>query len=203
LWMQRFDDVLFKPEISDDMMKLFNNKATVKDEMLRKALRGEKEPWMDGKGGMEQVAVQSLQLAVDQAVSLQDQHPEKWQWGEFHEVYFPHPLGMVKPLDRIFNPKPAAAGGSRVTVGAAGWDRETGEVTHGAPWRHIVDMSDPLRSYSVVGPGQSGHVLSKWYQDQIDDWTTGRYHITSMIPSDFQTGKDLLILAPLVPQGLK
>lgn len=196
LWMQKFDDVLFKPEISDDMMKLFNNKAIVKDEMLRKSLQGEQEPWMDEKGGLEKVALQALQLAVDQAVSLQGKHPSKWQWGEFHQVDFPHPLGSVKPLNLIFNAKAVPMGGSRVTVGAAGWDPATGEVNHGAPWRTVIDLSDPLRSFNVVGPGQSGHLLSKWYHNQVDDWTTGQYHTTSIVPTIYRNAGNELKLIP-------
>ena len=196
LWMQRFDDVLFKPEISDEMMKLFNNKATAKDEMIRKTLRGEKEPWIDEKGGLEQVALQALQLAVDQAVSLQGKQPSKWQWGKFHQVEFPHPLGAVKPLNLIFNPKPVPMGGSKVTVGAAGWNKDTGEVNHGAPWRTVIDLADPSKSYNVVAPGQSGNLLSSWYNDQVDEWSTGQYHTTSSVPSVYQAEGNQLKLIP-------
>ncbi|MWV43909.1 penicillin acylase family protein [Paenibacillus sp. HJL G12] len=196
LWMQSFDDVLFKPDINDDMMKLFNNKSIVKDEMLRKALQGEKEAWIDEKGGLEKAALQAFQAAVDRAVSLQGKHPDKWRWGQFHEVDFPHPLGSVKPLNLIFNAKSVPMGGGRVTVGAAGWDSATGEVNHGAPWRTVIDMIDPARSYNVVGPGQSGHVLSKWYHDQVSDWTTGHYHMTSIVPAIYRSAGNELKLIP-------
>ncbi|MDR0270523.1 penicillin acylase family protein [Paenibacillus sp.] len=196
LWLQSFDDVLFKPEISDDMMKLFNNKSVVKDEMIRKALKGEKEPWIDEKGGIEKVALQAFQLAVDQAVSLQGKHPDKWQWGKFHQVDFAHPLGAVKPLNLIFNAKSVSMGGGWVTVGAAGWDPGSGEVDHGAPWRTVIDMSNPSQSLNVVGPGQSGHILSKWYHNQVSDWTTGKYHITSMVSTIYRNAGNELKLIP-------
>jgi len=196
LWMQRFDDAIFKPEITDDMMKLFEDKSIVKDALIRKALDGEIEPWIDGKGGIEKVALQALQLAVDQASSMQGKKPAEWQWGKFHQVIFAHPLGSVKPLDIIFNAKPVAMGGSSVTVGAAGWDKTTGEVDHGAAWRTVIDLADPLISYNVVGPGQSGHLLSEWYHDQVDEWTTGQYHTTSMTPSDYEAAGNRLNLIP-------
>lgn len=196
LWIQNMDEVIFKPELSDELMKLFNNKATAKDELLRKALKGEREPWIDGKGGIDQVAVKALRLAVDQATALQGDDPAKWKWGEFHAVTFPHPLGSAKPLDLLFNAKPVPMGGGRVTVGAAGWDKVTGDVNHGAPWRTVIDMADPSQSFNVVGPGQSGHILSKWYSDQIEQWTTGNYHTTSMEPSIYQIKGRRLILNP-------
>lgn len=196
LWMQGFDDVLFKSEINADLMELFNNKSVVKDEILRRAIQGEREPWIDEKGGIEKVAQQAFQLAVDQAASLQGKQPDKWQWGKFHQVDFAHPLGAVKPLDLIFNAKSVPVGGGRVTVGAAGWNSESGKVNLAAPWRTVIDMSDSTRSFNVVGPGQSGHVLSKWYHDQVDDWSTGRYHVTSIVPNEYRKAGYELKLVP-------
>ncbi|MED5017273.1 penicillin acylase family protein, partial [Paenibacillus chibensis] len=104
--------------------------------------------------------------------------------------------GSVKPLNLLFTAKATAMGGGRVTVGAAGWDAETGEVDHGAPWRTVIDLADPMRSYNVVGPGQSGHVLSRWYHDQVGDWTTGQYHTTSIVPAIYRSAGNELKLIP-------
>ncbi len=186
LWMLHFEDVLFKPEISDEMMGFFDSKAIVKDELLRKGLSGVPEPWLEKKGGIEKLALEALQIAVDRAVSMQGDNPSKWEWGKFHRVVFGHTLGSQKPLNLIFNAKPVEIGGSRVTVGAMGWNVNTGNVTHGAPWRTVIDLADPLNAYNVVGPGQSGHVFSKWYKNQINAWTTGQYHMTSIDPAVYQ-----------------
>lgn len=196
LWMLRFDDVLFRPEVSPEMMGFFDSKGIVKDELIRKGLQGKADPLIDGKGGFENLAVQAFKLAVDHAASLQGQKPSKWQWGKYHQVQFAHTLGSQKPLNLLFNAKPVAIGGGRVTVGAMGWNNTTGKVTHGAPWRTVVDLDTPMIAYSVVGPGQSGHVLSQWYKDQIDDWTTGKYHITSTSTTDYEAGSYQLRLIP-------
>lgn len=196
LWINYFDNVLFKPEISDDMMGLFYNKATAKDAILRRGLNGEAEPWIDRKGGMEKVAVDALQLAVDRAVELQGKNPNKWKWGKYHYLQFTHTLGSIKPLNLILNTKKAEIGGGRVTVGAMGWNINTGKVTHGAPWRTVIDMSDPLNAYSVVAPGQSGHFMSQWYKDQMDTWRKGEYHVTSIDPNVYQKDAYKLTLNP-------
>ncbi|CAM3004144.1 penicillin acylase family protein [Paenibacillus sediminis] len=195
-WINQIEDVVFKPEITDDMIKLFEDKSIVRDELLRKALAGKPEPWIDGKGGIEKVALRSFEQAVDQAVSLQGNNPDKWKWGNYHQVDFAHPLGAVKPLNLIFNAKATPMGGSRVTVGAAGWDDETGEVDHGGAWRTVIDLSNPMQSFNVVGPGQSGHLLSRWYHDQVDEWTTGKYHLTSMDPAVYRAAGNHLELVP-------
>lgn len=196
LWMLHLDDVLFKPEISDAMMGFFESKSITKDALLIKGLAGTDDAWLNKKGGITKVLVEALQLAVDRAVELQGKTPSKWQWGSFHRMEFAHTLGSQKPLNLIFNAKPVPVGGSRVTVGAMGWNAKTGNVSHAAPWRTVIDMADPYNAYSVVGPGQSGHVLSKWYKDQIRDWTTGQYHVTSIDPVIYQQKAYRLTLVP-------
>ena len=42
-------------------------------------------------------------------------------------------------------------------------------------YRHIVDLADVRRSVFVLPPGQSGHVASPHYADQVDDFLNLRY----------------------------
>ncbi len=194
LWLVEIENVLFKDEIDKDMMKLFEGKSQVVDQLIRQAAKGEEGPWIKKAGGFSTVLTNSYKAAVARAVDLQGHTPEKWAWGTFHSVPFEHPLGAIKPLDLIFNPEVNAMGGSRVTVGAAGWNTSTGLVDHGAPWRGITDLSDIHTSYNVVSPGQSGYVFSKWYDNQIDDWIEGNYHESKM--NGYETKADHLILKP-------
>jgi penicillin amidase len=85
-------------------------------------------------------------------------------------------------------------GGSGVTVGVA--SSYNGEIGFAAPWRTVIDMAKPLQAYSVLGPGQSGQFLSPWYLDQVDDWTTGKYHVTSINPNEYQAAGYHLMLVP-------
>ncbi|MFD1738945.1 penicillin acylase family protein [Bacillus salitolerans] len=195
-WMEEIANYLFHDDIHPDMLPLFDGKAQVVDQLLRKADKGEPGPWMEEKGGLETVLHESLKLAVDRAADIQGKSPAKWKWGELHAVTFAHPLSSVKPLNVLFNSQGAIPmQGSRITVGAAGWNSTTGQVTHGAAWRSVIDMKNPKESYNVVGPGQSGHVSSKWYQDQMDDWTTGGYHLT-VTDGSYREDSSRLLLIP-------
>lgn len=194
-WMEEISSLLFLDDINKDMMKLFDGRAQVVDELLRDAANGEPGIWITEKGGLQPVLEKSLQNAVDRAEQLQGDDPSEWEWGQLHAVQFSHPLSSVTPLNYLFNSgDPLPMRGSRITVGAAGWNSETGEVNHGASWRSVVDMKNPLESYNVVGPGQSGHVMSEWYDDQMDDWVTGKYHVTSM--SKYKENAFKLLLVP-------
>ena len=93
----------------------------------------------------------------------------------------------------LLNADKVAVGGSRITVMAAGYG-EDGSVDHGASWRFVADLSDLTKAEHIVGPGQSGHVKSKWYGDQVDDWAEGKYH-TTIIDGDIEDGKTLLLKA--------
>lgn len=87
-------------------------------------------------------------------------------------------------------------GGSGITVAAASFNYNSGAITHGAAWRSVIDLSNMSESYNVVGPGQSGHVLSPFYHDQISDWTTGNYHITYTDKEKYRLNSNTLILQP-------
>ena len=47
-------------------------------------------------------------------------------------------------------------------------------VNHGASWRFVYDF-DTKVGHHVVGPGQSGHFMSDYYNDQVLDWVEGKY----------------------------
>ncbi|MBO1913702.1 penicillin acylase family protein, partial [Microvirga sp. 3-52] len=100
----------------------------------------------------------------------------KWKWGDFHQLSFPHALSGASPIfEHFLNPKKQPIGGSNVTVQAAAFKTD-GTVDHGAPWRFVADLSDLSTSYQIVGPGQSGHMKSKWFHSQVDNWLNGVYH---------------------------
>ena len=57
-----------------------------------------------------------------------------------------------------------------------------------------MDLDNLSTAYHIVGPGQSGHVKSKWYDNQISNWAYGRYHKTN-INGDIHTCYDLVLKA--------
>lgn len=196
IFMQEVPNVLFTDTIDADVYRLFEGRAQVVDQLIRQADAGDEGVWMAEKGGLQNVTLQSFQQAVDKAVELQGDSVIDWAWGDFHRVTFEHPLASIRPLDRLFNPTPVPMGGSRVTVGAASFNAETGDVNNGAAWRFVADMSDLSKTYQVVGPGQSGHVLSPWYHDQIESWTTGQLHETFIDPETYRQTEHELRLLP-------
>lgn len=191
IWMGKISDVLLSEEINEEMLELFSGRKAAVDKLLRSAIEGNPGPWIEEKGGIEAVLTESLQLTLSQIEEAEGKDMSKWQWGNYHQVQFKHPLSSVFPLHYVFNRKGSIpVGGSSVTVKAAAY-LDTGIVDHGASWRFAIDMANTDEAYHLVGPGQSGHVKSKWYHDQMDDWVKGTYHKTELKQP---VGKKLMLM---------
>lgn len=136
--------------------------------------------------------------------------PHEWAWGRLHTVTFDHPLGVVKPLDLIFNRGPLPARGSGDTVNSATFDysafaegikpAEIGEVfavQSGVSQRLIVDLSDFSNSLSIHTTGQVGIPFHKHYADMIAPWQEVRYHPLIWEKDEIEENREgLLILEP-------
>ncbi|WP_433749984.1 penicillin acylase family protein [Falsibacillus pallidus] len=193
LWMKEIPKVLYGKEIPVDMYDLFDGSQSVTDEILRKSLKGEHSSWVEDRGGIENLLANSLKNVLDQLSDDYGNNPEKWVWGDYHKLYFEHPVSQASGILAYFfnHEKPAPIGGSQVTVQAASYE-EDGIVDHGASWRFVIDTSDMSKAYHIVGPGQSGHFKSEWYHDQIDDWINGNYH-TTRTDGKIKKGQDLTL----------
>ncbi|MEH6943681.1 penicillin acylase family protein [Bacillus sp. JJ722] len=180
IWITKIPQALFEDQIPDETFALFTGRKPVMDQIVRNALAGNPGPWIKEYGGINRLLVDTLQMAIKDIKNMQGSDAKDWKWGEYHQVYFNHPLSSVSPLQYVFNSKGGLpADGSGVTVQAAGF-KEDGTTDHGASWRFVADLNDLSVTDHLVGPGQSGHLKSKWYSDQLEKWVDGTYHQTTI-----------------------
>jgi penicillin G amidase len=137
-------------------------------------------PWWDpddGRSRNERI-YQTMRETVDALKKTCGPDIEDWTWGKIHQLTFGHPLGSVRPLDRIFNRGPYPIGGDGDTVWASGANRiDLGERDMaGPPFRFIADLSNWNQSLGMLVPGQSGHPASTHYDDNIAGFFKGEYH---------------------------
>ncbi|MGF1605154.1 MAG: penicillin acylase family protein [Rhodothalassiaceae bacterium] len=98
----------------------------------------------------------------------------RWRWGELHRVRMPHrPLSQIAALRRFFEIG-GPIGGGVDTVNVAGGSFNVPHINRaGAGYRGLFDLSDLDRSRYVIATGQSGHPLSKHYDDLFPLWRDG------------------------------
>ncbi len=111
-----------------------------------------------------------------------------WPWGKTHTLTHNHPLGMQKPLDRLFNVGPFGVPGGRETpnnlsgsVGPAPW-----AVTYGPSTRRVIDFADASKAVGINPVGQSGVLFDKHYSDQAERFAEGFYVPQYLSPSDIK-----------------
>ncbi len=99
-----------------------------------------------------------------------------WTWGAIHKYNFEHPLGRVRILNYVFDPKPIPGEGDRDTINNAYFNYDNPfDINRISSYRIIVDLSDMGNALSMNSTGQSGDPLSKFYAGNIEKWARVQY----------------------------
>ena len=102
----------------------------------------------------------------------------RWAWGKAHQVRFTHPLGSARLVGGFFNRNPLPIGGDATTPNQTGapFGLPPALVQTIPVYRQIYEVGTWDRAQSVLAGGQSGHPLSRLYDDQVMMWREGVYH---------------------------
>ena len=108
---------------------------------------------------------------------------EALRWGDAHEATHDHPvLGEVSVLRHFVNIRQSTSGGDNTLM--RGRTRGTGpepfQNVHAAGYRGVYDFTDPDSSIFITSTGQSGHPLSRHYDDLAQLWRRGEYITMSL-----------------------
>lgn len=108
------------------------------------------------------------------------------RWGDAHEATHDHPvLGEAPVLKWFVNIRQSTSGGDNTLMRG----RTSGSPdhpflnVHAAAYRGVYDFADPDSSVFVTSTGQSGHFLSRYYDDLGDLWRRGEYIPMSLDPA--------------------
>ncbi|MEO1552034.1 MAG: penicillin acylase family protein, partial [Pseudomonadota bacterium] len=148
-----------------------------------------------------EMASQALDAALIELSELYGTRLEAWRWGEAHAALHRHMvLGELPLIHWLFNIRQPTGGGDHTLMRAQ--MRNAGPTpyinTHAAGYRMVVDFSDPDASRFVLATGQSGHFLSRHYDDLSVLWRRGEYLSMSLDPVLARAGADgITELTPL------
>ncbi|WP_027237512.1 penicillin acylase family protein [Leisingera caerulea] len=103
---------------------------------------------------------------------------ESLRWGDAHQAAQDHAVLGKVPLLRYFVNIRQSTSGSDNTLQrgkSSGKDPHPFQNIHAAGYRGVYDFADPDSSVFIVSTGQSGHPLSRYYDDMAQLWRRGEY----------------------------
>lgn len=137
----------------------------------------------------QETCTEIARMALDDAlVELSERYGtnvESWRWGDAHQATQDHPvLGRMPVVKWLVNIRQSTSGGDHTldrgrTMGSG---PEPYLNVNGAGFRGVYDFADPDSSVFIISTGQSGHPLSRHYDDLSALWRRGEYVPMSLDP---------------------
>ena len=127
--------------------------------------------------------------SLDDALLWIDEHygdaVEALRWGDAHVATHDHPvLGNTPILHWVVNIRQSTSGGDNTLQRGktSGTGDEPFQNVHAAGYRGVYDFADPDSSVFISSTGQSGHPLSRYYDNLGELWRRGEYIPMSLDP---------------------
>jgi penicillin G amidase len=147
--------------------------------------------WCDVmQSGPTETCTDIARMALDDALlDLSERYGrgvESWRWGDAHQATHDHTvLGTTPFLKWITNIRQSTSGGDDTMMRGltAGTEPAPFLNVHGATYRGVYDFADPDSSVFIISTGQSGHPLSRHYDDLSELWRRGEYIPMSLDPA--------------------
>jgi penicillin G amidase len=183
---------LMKRLIQDELGAMSESFTHVSPVFIERVYRnvGGASVWCDV---IQSAAVESCtdiaRIALDEALlELTEKYGpnlESWRWGDAHQATHDHPvLGEVPFLKYFVNIRQSTSGGDDTLMRGVtrGEGPEPYQNVHSAGYRGVYDFADPDSSVFITATGQSGHPLSRHYDDLGELWRRGEYIPMSLDP---------------------
>ncbi len=183
---------LMKRLIQDELGAMSETFTHVSPVFIERVYRnvGGASVWCDV---IQSAAVESCtdvaRIALDEALleltETYGDNIESWRWGDAHQATHDHPvLGEVPFLKYFVNIRQSTSGGDDTLMRGVmrGEGPEPYQNVHSAGYRGVYDFADPDSSVFITATGQSGHPLSRHYDDLGELWRRGEYIPMSLDP---------------------
>lgn len=189
MWLRVLQDKLIRDELGP-LADEFNHTQPVFIERVYRNTDGAAK-WCDIiQSSPVETCADIARIALDEALlRLSEQYGgsiTSWRWGDAHQATHDHPtLGEVAVLRYLVNIRQSTSGGDFTLMRgrSSGKDPEPFQNVHGAGYRGVYDFADPDSSVFITSTGQSGHPLSRFYDNLGELWRRGEY-----IPMSLDTG---------------
>ncbi|SEW08787.1 penicillin amidase [Cognatiyoonia koreensis] len=137
----------------------------------------------------EETCTEISRQALDDALIWIDEtygnRVQALRWGDAHQATHDHPvLGNATILNWFVNIRQSTSGGDNTLQRGltSGTRPNPFQNIHAAGYRGVYDFADPDSSVFVTATGQSGHPLSRYYDNLGELWRRGEYIPMSLDP---------------------
>ncbi|MFQ1702628.1 penicillin acylase family protein [Loktanella agnita] len=187
-WLRIFHDRLIRDELGP-LAREFTHADPVFIERVFRDINGA-SIWCDviQSAPLEtctDIARQSLDAAILWINEHHGEAIEAVRWGDAHQATHDHPvLGETPMLKWVVNIRQSTSGGDHTMQRArtSGTGLNPFENVHAAGYRGVYDFADPESSVFISATGQSGHPLSRYYDNLGELWRRGEYIPMSLDP---------------------
>lgn len=187
-WLRALQDRLARDEIGPLADAISHPEPDFIDRVYRNADGA--AVWCDVvQSAAVETCAEIARLALDDALLwLSERYGpniESWRWGDAHEAAHDHPVLGDVPFVRFFvNIRQSTSGGDNTLMRGrtSGSGANPYENVHGGGYRGVYDFADPDSSVFITATGQSGHPLSRFYDDLSELWRRGEYIPMSLDP---------------------
>lgn len=128
----------------------------------------------------EQILQRSLKAALVELEKLKGSDVEEWTWGSVQRVDYAHlPFSQIRALESIFGRRVEGAGSTDTINVASSYFRESeGYLQNfGAGFRQVIEIGREQTTHALMNStGQSGHFLSRHYDDMVLPFRDARFH---------------------------
>ncbi|PVA11717.1 penicillin acylase family protein [Pelagivirga sediminicola] len=193
-WLRALGKRLFQDELGP-LADAFTHTDPVFVERVFRDIDGA-SAWCDVKQSTPvETCTDIARLALDDAlVWITERYGtalESLRWGDAHQAVQDHPvLGSVPGLRYFVNIRQSTGGGDHTLQRGrtSGTGPDPFQNVHAAGYRGVYDFADPGSSVFIISTGQSGHFLSRYYDDLAQLWRRGEYIPMSLDPELARAG---------------
>ncbi|HEU0221889.1 MAG TPA: penicillin acylase family protein [Paracoccaceae bacterium] len=143
------------------------------------------------KESCAEIARLALDDALAELTAAYGGRIESWRWGDAHVALQRHVvLGDIFPFSLLVNIEQPTSGGDFTLMRGQmrGTSPNPYANIHASGFRAVYDFADPDSSVYIISTGQSGHPLSRHYDDLADLWRRGEYVRMTLDPDDARGG---------------
>ncbi len=188
-WLRALQDRLIRDELGGALAAEFTHPDPVFLERVFRDADGA-SIWCDVvQSSNRETCAEMARIALDDALiwitATYSDALASLRWGDAHEARHDHAaLSDVFFLRWIVNIRQSTSGGDNTLMRGltSGEDPDPFLNVHGAGYRGVYDLADPDSSVFVTATGQSGHPLSRHYDDLGELWRRGEYIPMSLDP---------------------